>query len=287
VGSASSFILALMFAAWSASETSGHWSSRDPSVWTRICATSACVTHQWSAGMTYQGAHGVEVAVSASSKARSAYVIIEVSPLGDVGRVELPFLAGAVESRDEPLLLDRLRDVQEELDDLRAVAVEVALEGIDVLVALLPERLVSLAGREALRREPLRMHLQRDDLLVVRAVEDADASPPRQCVRDPPEVVVPELLGRWPLERDDLHTLRVHARHDVLDHGVLAGRVHRLEDDEQRVSVTRPQQLLCLRELRDPSSDRVLRPLRQLVRRKVRELVAAGPPRIPCREARA
>jgi hypothetical protein len=66
--------------------------------------------------------------------------------------------------------------MQEELHDLRPVAVEVALEGVDVLVALLPERVASITGRKALRLEPLGMDPQRDDLLVVRAVEDPDAA---------------------------------------------------------------------------------------------------------------
>ena len=65
--------------------------------------------------------------------------------------------------------------MQEELHDPRPVPVEVTLERVDVLVALLPEALVALARREPLRLEPLGVDLQRDDLLVVRAVEDADA----------------------------------------------------------------------------------------------------------------
>jgi len=39
------------------------------------------------------------------------------------------------------------------------------------------------------------MHSERDDLLVVGAVEDSDASPLREGVRDAPEEVVVELLG--------------------------------------------------------------------------------------------
>ena len=39
--------------------------------------------------------------------------------------------------------------------------------------------------------------------------------------------------------------------HDVLDRTVLAGRVHRLKNDEECVSVARPEELLCVRELLD------------------------------------
>ena len=68
-----------------------------------------------------------------------ADVVVEARSLGDVRRVELPLLAGRVEPREESVPLRLLRDVQEELHDLGPVAVEVALEGVDVLVALLPE----------------------------------------------------------------------------------------------------------------------------------------------------
>jgi hypothetical protein len=37
----------------------------------------------------------------------------------------------------------------------------------------------------------------------------------------------------------------------VLDRAVLAGRVHRLENDEECESVARPEELLCVRELLD------------------------------------
>src|SRR6185312_8713183 len=104
-----------------------------------------------------------------------AGVRVPVATLYDVGGVELPFLARRVEPREEALLLHLLRDVEEELDDPRPRPVEVALEGVDVLVAFLPEALVALARREPLRAEPLGMHLERDDLLVVRAIEDANA----------------------------------------------------------------------------------------------------------------
>jgi hypothetical protein len=87
------------------------------------------------------------------------------------------------------------------------------------------------------------MHLQRDDLLVVRPVEDPDPSPFRKRGGDAPQEVVIELLGRRLPEADDLHALRVHAAHHVLDRQSLPAR-HRLQNDEERHPVTRPQ-LLC------------------------------------------
>ena len=52
-----------------------------------------------------------------------------------------------------------------------------------------------------------------------------------------PEEVVVELLGRGMLEAVDLAALGIDARHDVLDRAVLAGGVHRLEDDQDRPAI--------------------------------------------------
>jgi len=39
------------------------------------------------------------------------------------------------------------------------------------------------------------------------------------------------------LERKDIDPLRIDARHDVLDRAILARRVHRLEDEQQRPGI--------------------------------------------------
>jgi hypothetical protein len=96
--------------------------------------------------------------------------------------------------QEAPLLLV-LRHVQEELHDLRPVPVEVAFEGVDVLLALLPEPLVAGARRQLLLLEPLGVDPEGDDLLVVGAVEDADAPALGSGFGDAPEEVVVELLG--------------------------------------------------------------------------------------------
>src|SRR5829696_8208858 len=69
-GSAASWRRASALAARAWSETSGQLRSSEPIVSTRMAATIACMTGLWSAGMTYQGAQGVDVAVMASSNAR-------------------------------------------------------------------------------------------------------------------------------------------------------------------------------------------------------------------------
>ena len=71
----------------------------------------------------------------------------------------------------------------------------------------------------------------------------------------------------------------------MLDRRVLAGRVHRLQDDEQRLPVTGPQQLLGDGELRDAALERILRPLLELVLGEVREVRAAGPAGVSRRKA--
>ena len=77
-----------------------------------------------------------------------------------------------------------------------------------------------------------------------------------------PEPVVRQLGPRRLLERRHVHALRVEPAHDVPDRAVLAGRVHRLEDDQQRPAVLGIEALLQLAEtldvLRAPLGRRLL-----------------------------
>jgi hypothetical protein len=86
-------------------------------------------------------------------------------------------------------------------------------------------------------------------VLVIGAVEDADAAALGQRFHVSPEEIVIEFLGGGFFETEDLAALRVHAGHDVADGAVLAGGVHRLEDDEHRVGVRGVEQFLGLGEL--------------------------------------
>ncbi len=72
----------------------------------------------------------------------------------------------------------------------------------------------------------------RDDVLVVRAVEDADLAACGHACVDAPEEVVRQLLGRRRLERLDATALRVHAGEHRADHAVLAGCVHALQHEQ-------------------------------------------------------
>ena len=60
-----------------------------------------------------------------------------------------------------------------------------------------------------------------------------------------------ELLGGGMLEAGDLAALGVDARHDVLDRAVLAGGVHRLEDEQDRPAIGRVEPVLGLGQRRD------------------------------------
>ena len=90
-----------------------------------------------------------------------------------------------------------------------------------------------------------------EDLLVVRAVEDADVAALGQLPLVAPQEVVVELLRRRDLEAADLDALRIDPAHDVPDGAVLAGRVHRLEHDDDPVRVLGGQTHLVLGEQLD------------------------------------
>ena len=106
-------------------------------------------------------------------------------------------------------------------------------------------------GRKLLARQNLRVHPDDEHLFVVGPVVDPDPAALGERLHRAPEIVVVALLRRWRLEAEHLAALRVDAAHDVADRAVLAGRVHRLEDEEQRVGVLRVQPILLARELPD------------------------------------
>ena len=125
--------------------------------------------------------------------------------------------------------------------------------------------------------EQLGVDLHDQHVLVVRAVEDADPAPLGQAPHVPPEEVVVELLGRRLLEAEDLAALRVHAGHDVLDRPVLAGRVHRLEDDQHRVAVVGVEQVLGLGQVREVLVEDLPGPLLQGVLAEFLHLLGLRP----------
>src|SRR5439155_26114551 len=142
---------------------------------------------------------------------------VPVLALLDVVRGELPVLVRQVDPSQEPATLFLLREVQEDLDDLQSLVVEVALPLVDLVVPPLPDVLALAVVRDALVLEQLRVNTDDENLLVVRAVEDADVTSAGQSGGITPEIVVIELLRTGSLEAVDVDALRVDAAHDVTD----------------------------------------------------------------------
>ena len=96
-----------------------------------------------------------------------------------------------------------------------------------------------------------------------------------------PEEVVRQLEAARLLERRHAHALRVEPAHHVLDRAVLAGRVHRLEDDQQRPPALGVQALLqrveALDVLRAAPGRRLLVGPGRVVGVVLRQLEAVGP----------
>ena len=90
-----------------------------------------------------------------------------------------------------------------------------------------------------------------EHLLVVGTVEDPDPPALGKPGCRAPEKVVLELLGARLLEAEDLTALRIDPGHDVPDRTVLAGRVHPLEDQQERISVGRVVEALERAQLGD------------------------------------
>src|SRR5450759_4641364 len=88
-----------------------------------------------------------------------------------------------------------------------------------------------------------------EHILVVRAIEDGDVAWPRQFLLEPPEEMVPQFGCTWCHERTNVHTLRIHRRHQVADRSVLAAGVQSLQNNEDRLFLLREEALLKVHQL--------------------------------------
>ncbi len=79
------------------------------------------------------------------------------------------------------------------------------------------------------------------------------------------------------LETENLTALGIHARHDVLDRAVLAGRVHRLQDHEDGVTAIGIEKLLGIRQLFQVLFQNVLGPFLHGLLSKFFELLRLSP----------
>src|SRR5689334_21398342 len=110
--------------------------------------------------------------------------------------------------------------MKKELHDDDAIAVEIALEAPDALETLVPEVFGYKRGRNLLFSEELGMDTNDECFFVITAIEDANVAPIGQALHGTPEIVVIELLGRRRFEGINLTSLRIHARHNVLDRAI-------------------------------------------------------------------
>ena len=76
-----------------------------------------------------------------------------------------------------------------------------------------------------------------------------------------------QFLGAGMLEAEHLAALRIDAGHDVLDRAVLARRVHRLKNQQQRIAVVRVEQILPLAQVLDVRGEQFLVMLVRFVKR--------------------
>jgi hypothetical protein len=172
-------------------------------------------------------------------------VIAPVFPLGNVGEAQLPGLLRVVDALKEALALFFLRQMEKELDDARSVSVEMFLQAHDRVIPLTPQRtVVTRLVRDAFRAQDLRMHSRDQHFLIVRSIEDADPPPFGEVAGGPPEKIVPQFDGSRMFEAEYVATLRIDARHHVLDDAVLPRRVHRLEDQQKGITIGCVKKLL-------------------------------------------
>ena len=101
------------------------------------------------------------------------------------------------------------------------------------------------------------MDLHHEHFFVVASVEDADVSPLGQPAVHTPQVVVTDVVVGGPLERMDLTTCRIDARHHRLDRSIFAGGVERLKHDQERPAPAGEQPRLQLAHLEHRRGERI------------------------------
>src|SRR5487761_2009740 len=101
--------------------------------------------------------------------------------------------------------------MQEELDDARAVLVQVLLQVDDGTVSLRPNGLAARRGiRQAFAAQDLWVDPDDQDFLVVRTVENPDPAALRQVPSRAPQEIMLKLRGAGVLEAEHLAALGIH-----------------------------------------------------------------------------
>lgn len=161
------------------------------------------------------------------------HVIIPLAAGHEVGLVKLPVLFRSVEPLLQAFLLGIPINVQEKLDDRRALVGQHLLKIGNMAVALAPDA--------------LRLELVDPDgehILIVAAVKDHDLAIARGALVHAPEVVVGDFTAGWLFEAGDVDALWIDPAEDVPDGAVFAAGIHALEDEEELFSAIDKKALL-------------------------------------------
>jgi hypothetical protein len=117
-------------------------------------------------------------------------------PLVNVREAEFPVLVRLINAFEESLPLLVLRQVQEELDDPGAVAMQVLLQIRDGPIWLFPNAfLVEQLPWQPLTAENFWMHPDDQHFLIIGTIEDADPPAFRQMTVRAPEKIMFQLVG--------------------------------------------------------------------------------------------
>ena len=95
------------------------------------------------------------------------------------------------------------------------------------------------------------MHTNDQHFLVIGTIEDADPPAFGKVAGRAPEKIMFQLFRARLFETEDLAAFRIDPGHDVPDGAVLAGAIHALKDQQQRIAVGGVVQLLQRAQLRN------------------------------------
>ena len=166
---------------------------------------------------------------------------IPMAAFFEIGKGKLPILARVVDAFEESLLLLLLRHVQEEFKDHHAVVSKIFLEAADLFEAPFPEFRAYVFqrfdAREVFIHDKLRVYPGHEHIFIMTAVVDRYFSAGRQCEFMPPEIGMIEFIRVGCFETINLNTQWVKSRHDMLHCSIFARCIHRLKDNQYRVTV--------------------------------------------------
>jgi hypothetical protein len=152
-----------------------------------------------------------------------AEIVVPILSFGIVGFTDLPSLCGIVETLVEALELFFFADMQEELQDMRAIQVEAAFEVIDLVIALRPDGFCNQV-----------VDPNDQNIFVLRAIEDSDFTLCGSLSFNAPQKIVSEFLLSRLFEVGYMAAIGIHRADDVLDDSIFAAGIEGLKDDQQR-----------------------------------------------------